>query len=124
VQAHVQSPNLIRDLSAAHWIFVAGSGMGKIFCRATLRHGELSRAESKAKPGRPPKNSSHQREELPTKGKAIKASGLSTSAAHRAEALAGARSDLADEMGARGPGIDGTRRGQGRARRGDHPAQG
>jgi hypothetical protein len=25
VQAHVQSPNLIRDLSAAHWIFVAGS---------------------------------------------------------------------------------------------------
>jgi hypothetical protein len=34
---------LIRDLSAAHWIFVAGSGMGEIFCRATLRYGELSR---------------------------------------------------------------------------------
>ena len=75
--------------------------MGEIFCRATLRYGELSKAETKV-PGR--------RKPLPTGGKRskaekIKASGLSTSAAQRAEALAGARSDLDDEMGVEALGI-------------------
>jgi hypothetical protein len=71
--------------------------MGEIFCRATLRFGELSKALDKAKPknghgvGRPTGGK--------TKEEQIKASGLSKSAAHRAEALAGARSDLDDAMG-------------------------
>jgi hypothetical protein len=66
--------------------------MGEIFCRATLRYGELSKGTEKAKNGTA----------LPSGGKSkkaqIKASGLSTSAAQRAEALAGARSDLDDQM--------------------------
>ena len=71
--------------------------MGEIFCRATLRYGELSKAETKAEGFK-----GNQHVLLPTAGKklkkdAIKASGLSTSAAQRAEALAGARSDLDDE---------------------------
>jgi hypothetical protein len=77
--------------------------MGEIFCRATLRYGELSKAEKKATPGR--KNTSHQRDILPGKRKAIEASGLSKSAAHRAEALAGARGDLDDEAGVEALGI-------------------
>ena len=77
--------------------------MGEIFCRATLRYGELSKAETKAPGGRP-------RKTLPAGGKSskaekIKASGLSTSAAHRAEALAGARSDLDDQMGVEALGL-------------------
>jgi hypothetical protein len=71
--------------------------LGEIFCRATLRYGELSKAETKEQGRRTDKL-------LPSAGKKskaekIKASGLSTSAAHRAEALAGARSDLDDQMG-------------------------
>ena len=70
--------------------------MGEIFCRATLRYGELSKAETKEQGRRTDKL-------LPSAGKKskaekIKASGLSTSAAQRAEALAGARSDLDDQM--------------------------
>jgi hypothetical protein len=55
--------------------------MGEIFCRATLRYGELSKAEKKAKAGRPPKNGSHRGDILPGKRKAIAASGLSKSVA-------------------------------------------
>jgi hypothetical protein len=69
--------------------------MGEIFCRATLRYGELSKSMEKspqAGGGRHPSGGK------PTKKDAIKASGLSTSAAQRAEALAGARSDLDDQM--------------------------
>jgi hypothetical protein len=77
--------------------------MGEIFCRATLRYGELSKAETKAQGRRTDRL-------LPSGGKKskaeqIKASGLSTSAAQRAEALAGARSDLDDEMGVEALGI-------------------
>jgi hypothetical protein len=67
--------------------------MGEIFCRATLRYGELSKGMDKAKVvgGRGGKAELR----LPAGGKSkeqqIKASGLSKSAAHRAEALAGAR---------------------------------
>ena len=73
--------------------------MGEIFCRATLRYGELSKAETKAEgfKGNSDKLSSLRWEEVQD-GEAIKASGLSTSAAQRAEALAGARSDLDDQM--------------------------
>ena len=71
--------------------------MGEIFCRATLRYGELSKAETKAQGFK-----GNQHVVLPSGGKklkkdAIAASGLSKSAAQRAEALAGARSDLDDE---------------------------
>jgi hypothetical protein len=71
--------------------------MGEIFCRATIRFGELSKALGKAKlAGRGTVN-------RPTGGKTkeeqIKASGISKSAAHRAEALAGARSDIDEESG-------------------------
>ena len=77
--------------------------MGEIFCRATIRYGELSKGMEKAKPDR------GRGAGLPaggkTKGQQIKASGLSKSAAQRAEALAGARSDLDDEMAVEALGI-------------------
>jgi hypothetical protein len=81
--------------------------MGEIFCRATLRYGELSKGMDKAKVvgGRGGKAELR----LPSGGKSkqqqIKASGLSKSAAHRAEAPAGARSDLDDETGVEALGI-------------------
>ena len=77
--------------------------MGEIFCRATLRYGELAKGMEKAKPlrghgaGRPSGGK--------TKEQQIKESGLSKSAAHRAEALAGARSDLDDPMAVEALGI-------------------
>jgi hypothetical protein len=76
--------------------------MGEIFCRATIRYGELSKGMPKspqAKGGR------HPTDGKPTKKEAVKASGLSKSAAQRAEALAGARSDLDDEMAVEALGI-------------------
>jgi hypothetical protein len=76
--------------------------MGEIFCRATIRFGELSKALGKATPGSQPgrRGGTNVR---PTGGKnkeeQIKATGISKSAAHRAEALAGARSDIDEESG-------------------------
>jgi hypothetical protein len=67
--------------------------MGEIFCRATIRFGELSKGLEKAERSRTDLRPSGGKQ---TKAKQIKASGLSKSAAHRAEALAGARSDLDD----------------------------
>jgi hypothetical protein len=78
--------------------------MGEIFCRATIRYGELSKGMQKAKHGGAGGGS-----KIPPVGKSkseqIKASGLSKSAAQRAEALAGARSDLDDEMAVEALGI-------------------
>jgi hypothetical protein len=70
--------------------------MGEIFCRATLRFGELSKALGKAERKRTDLRPSGGKQ---TKEEQLKASGISKSAAHRAEALAGARSDIDEESG-------------------------
>jgi hypothetical protein len=76
--------------------------MGEIFCRATLKYGELSKGMKKAERARTDLRPTAGKQ---TKRQQIKDSGLSTSAAHRAEALAGARSDLDDEMAVEALGI-------------------
>jgi hypothetical protein len=53
--------------------------------------GELSRELEKAEAGRPSHNTSHQREELPTKAKALRDAGISSSTAHRYEELTGGK---------------------------------
>jgi hypothetical protein len=60
----------------------------EIKLRATQRIGELSRDLDKAKPGPTPRDAS-QRGEASPKAQALREVGLSTSAAHRAEELAG-----------------------------------
>jgi hypothetical protein len=76
--------------------------MGEIFCRATIRYGELSKSLDKAERKRTDLRPSGGKQ---TKEEQLKASGLSKSAAHRAEALAGARSDLDDAMAVEALGI-------------------
>lgn len=64
----------------------------EIGLRACVRIGELTRELDRRAAGRPSNNSSHQWDELTaTKAEALAEAGISTSAAHRYEELAGGR---------------------------------